>query len=253
MGAVAADVDNDGDQDLLLTHLTKETNTLYVNGGDGFFRDETEVSGLGVPSWNYTGFGTGFLDFDADGQLDLVVVNGAVTFFAGGAERRLSQPNQLYRNVGGGKFEPVGAEGEGSLTREEVSRGALLGDLDNDGDTDLIVLNNAGPSRVLLNRHANGQRWLGLRLTGLSLGRDLLGARAEFDWGEGVNLRRRVHTDGGYASARDPRIFFGLGSRAGNAMPGSVTIRSLRGRTVRFEALAQGRYAHLYLSDAALR
>ncbi len=248
MGAAAADLDNDGDEDLFLTHLTKETNTLYVNDGSGFFKDGTEIAKLGVPSWNFTGFGTGFLDFDADGWLDLLVVNGAVTFFASGNERRLDQPNQLYRNLDGRRFEPAEAE-TGVFAVEEVSRGALLGDIDGDGDTDAIVLNNAGSARVLLNRRADGREWLGLRVLGKGSRRDLLGARVELRRSSGASLWRRIHSDGSYASAGDPRSVFGLGGSADLQPPQELIVHAPGGRVVRLGEPPAGRYLEVFVSD----
>ena len=120
MGVDAGDFDGDGDEDLFMTHLTRETNTLYVNDGLGLFEDRTATIGLGAPSLAYTGFGAAWLDFDNDGWLDLLAVNGAVQAshqrFAGRAAVRsaregeplpLDQPNQLFRNLGNGRFDEV--------------------------------------------------------------------------------------------------------------------------------------------------
>ena len=214
MGVDAGDFDNDGDEDLFLSHLTQETNTLYRNSGGGRFEDSTTVSGLGAPSWEATGFGTAFFDIDNDGWLDLLVLNGAVKVIEAQARANdpypLHQPNQLYRNLGEGRFEEVTARGGEVFGLSEVSRGAAFGDVDNDGDTDVVLGNNNGPARLLLNQTDDRNHWLGLRLLGTQ-GRDALGAWVEVGGAEGSRWWRRVTAGGSYASARDPRILLGLG------------------------------------------
>ncbi len=235
MGVDAADFDADGDLDLFMTHLSRESNTLYVNDGSGVFRDRSISTGLGNPSWAYTGFGTAFLDFDNDGWLDLFVANGAVYVNFELARENdpypLHQTNQLFRNLGPRRpegapstdadseirFAEVTAEAgvppEGKrnvFALSEVSRGALFGDLDNDGDTDLVVTNNSGPARLLINEVGNRNHWLGLRLIG-DRRRDMLGARVAVHRPNQPVLWRRSRTDGSFASANDPRVLVGLG------------------------------------------
>jgi hypothetical protein len=220
MGIAAGDADGDGDDDLLLTHLTAETNTLYVNLGGGLFEDATARSGLGAPSLPYTGFGTGWLDIDNDGRLDLAVFNGAVNLAgAMGSGEGLSpyaQPDQLYRNLGGGRFAEVGAEAGAAFRTPKVSRGAAFGDVDNDGDTDVLVVDADGPVRLLVNETGGRTPWLGLRLVGRPAGakaeRDLLGARVEVLRKGAPSLSRRSAADGSYAAAGDPRVLVGLGA-----------------------------------------
>ena len=159
MGVDAADFDNDGDDDLFMTHLVGETNTLYVNDGNGLFTDRTNAAGLGTPSRGFTGFGTSWLDYDNDGWLDLFAANGEVRHIEeqvlAGDPHPLRQKNQLFRNLGNGQFVETSDEAGLALDLEEVSRGVARGDLDNDGDSDLIVTNNAGPLRFLLNEVGN--------------------------------------------------------------------------------------------------
>ena len=215
MGVDAGDVDADGDDDLFVTHLSLQTNTLYLNDGTGLFEDRSTMSGLGVPSLPATGFGTLFFDYDNDGWLDILAVNGAVSAIAAlvAAEdpHPLHEPNQLFRNMGNGRFEEVTARAGQVFELSEVGRGAAFGDLDNDGDTDIVVTNNAGPARLLVNNIGDRNRWLGLRLVGGHPPRDMLGARVGVFRGEGPPLWRRARTDGGYASAHDPRVLVGLG------------------------------------------
>ena len=229
MGVAAGDLDGDGDEDLFVTHLSSETNTVYLNDGSGLFVDRSASSGLGPPSLVSTGFGTAWIDVDNDGRLDNLVVNGAVGVMRNwlppesrplvqGVEERnevypYGQPNQLFRNVGDVRFEDVTSRAGTTFGLPEVSRGAAVGDVDNDGDVDVIVTNTSGPVRLFLNDIGNRNHWLGLSLVGTaSVGaRHMLGARVEIKQANGPTLWRRVHTDGSYASTNDPRVLFGLG------------------------------------------
>src|ERR1043166_1171338 len=203
MGVDAGDVDGNGTEDIFVTHLMDETNTLFVNLGEGLFEDRTREAGLGMPGRRFTGFGTLLFDYDNDGWLDLFVANGAV-------QLPLGQPNQLFRNTGKGSFVETIAEAGPEFPLLEVSRGVAAGDVDNDGDTDLLVTDNNGPARLLLNHVGNRNHWIGLRLVGKS-GRDLLGAQVEIVTATNDVLRRRVRTDGSYLSGNDPRVLVGLG------------------------------------------
>ena len=203
MGVDAGDVDGNGTEDIFVTHLMDETNTLFVNLGQGLFEDRTREAGLGMPGRRFTGFGTLLFDYDNDGWLDLFIANGAV-------QLPLGQPNQLFRNTGKGSFVETIAEAGPEFPLLEVSRGVAAGDIDNDGDTDLLVTNNNGPARLLLNQVGNRNHWIGLRLVGRS-GRDMLGAQVEIVTPTNDVLRRRVRTDGSYLSGNDPRVLVGLG------------------------------------------
>ena len=168
MGVDAADYDGDGDVDLFMTHITRETNTIYVNDGQGWFEDRTIAIGLAAPSKGYTGFGTGWFDLDNDGWLDLFAGNGEVSIIDGLSNAAdpfpLHQPNQLFLNDAGRRFLDVSDRGGPALALSEVTRGAAFGDVDNDGDIDIVVTNNNGPARLLLNDKGNQASWLGLRL-----------------------------------------------------------------------------------------
>ena len=215
MGVDAGDFDNDGDEDLFMTHLTSQTNTMYVNDGGALFADRSATSGLGPPSFGYTGFGTAWFDFDNDGWLDVLAVNGTVQDVGQdpGAPFPYAQRNQLFRNLANGRFEDVTELAGAAFASAEVSRGAAFGDIDNDGDVDVLIANDNGPARLLVNQIANRHHWLGLRLVGTS-SRDMLGARVEIVRDDGTILRRRARTDGSYASANDPRVHIGLGDAA---------------------------------------
>ncbi len=220
MGLTAADFDGDGDEDLFITHLQRETNTIYVNDGRGLFEDRSAASGLGAPSLALTGFGAGWLDFDNDGWLDLLTVNGAVKVIKdqalAGDPLPLHQRNQLFRGRGDGSFEEVSGRAGAAFELSEVSRGAAFGDLDNDGDTDVVINNNSGRARVLLNQVGQEQEWLGLSLVDAAGRRNVPGVKAGVDRGE-IILWRRIGATASYASSSDPRLLFGLGDVAGTS------------------------------------
>ncbi|MEP7305520.1 MAG: CRTAC1 family protein [Acidobacteriota bacterium] len=217
MGVDAGDFDNDGDEDLFVTNWLSQMNTLYVNDGGGNFEERKAASGLGRPSLAKTGFGTAWFDFDNDGWLDLLTVNGGVATIEAQALAKdpfpLHMANQLYRNLRNGRFEDVSERAGRAFMLSDVGRGAAFGDLDNDGDTDVIVANAAGPLRLLVNHLGNQSHWLGLRLVSAQK-RDALGARVEVVRAGQPTLYRRARADGSYASANDPRVLVGLGTSA---------------------------------------
>jgi hypothetical protein len=245
MGVDAGDFDGDGDEDLFMTHLARETNTLYINDGQGWFEDRTVAMGLANPSFAFTGFGTAWMDYDRDGWLDLLVVNGAVTRIEeqlmGGDPYPLRQANQLFRNRGDGRYAEVSGQAGESFAVSLVSRGAAFGDMDQDGAPDVVIGNNAGPARVLLNVMDNGHGWIGLRLVTPDDRRDAYGARVALEGDRA--LWRRVRADGSYASSNDPRVLFGLGE--GSPDRRSVKVIWPDGSEERFADLATGRYHRL--------
>ena len=215
MGVDAGDFDGDGDEDLVMTELTGQGANLYVNDGSGRFRDASAPSALGALSLPYTGWGTTWFDFDNDGWLDLLIVNGTIV----ANERRTNQPfpydqrKVLFRNLGNGRFENVTDRSGAAFTLSETGRGAAFGDIDNDGDVDVVVGNDAGRLRLLVNNIGNRSHWLGMRIVGKE-GRDMLGARVAVIRRDGSKLWRRVRSDGSYGSANDPRVLVGLGRSA---------------------------------------
>ncbi len=245
MGVAAGDFDGDGDEDLFMTHLTAESNTLYVNDGTGLFTDRSVETSLAAASLPFTAFGTSWLDYDGDGLLDLVILNGAVKVLEprvrAGDTYPLDQANQLFHNLGR-SFEDATAKAGPAFERVEVSRGVAVGDVDNDGDPDLLVLNNNGPARLLRNAIGQDQPWLGLRLADKKNGRDLLGARVGLLRSGAPTIWRRAHSDGSYCSAGDPRVLFGLG---GGAQISGVQVLWPDGTEETFQAPPVGRYTTL--------
>jgi hypothetical protein len=244
MGVDAGDFDNDGDLDLFLTHLTGQYTTLYVNEGGLQFSDRSLLAGLAGPSRAMTGFGAAWIDVDNDGWLDLLAVNGTVSAIEALAAVNdpfpYRQPKQLFMNKRDGTFDDATREGGAALAVADVARGAAFGDVDNDGDTDVLITQIDGPPRLLINGVGSRQHWLGVRL--LTGKRDALGALAVLKREGERNLTRRAHTDGSYLSANDPRILFGLGA---SAREGVLEVRWPDGRRERFRGLGVDRYVTL--------
>lgn len=212
MGVDAGDFDNDGDEDLIITELTGQGANLFVNTGDGTFEDRSAPSGIGAASQPYTGFGAGWVDVDNDGWLDVFSVNGTVIALEGRKDAfPYDQPKQLLRNLGNGRFNDVTLLGGGALSMPSVGRGAAFGDVDNDGDIDVLVGNDNRRAQLLLNMVGSRNHWLGLSLVSAHGPRDDLGARVTVRRGVAPALRRRARSDGSYGSASDSRVLVGLG------------------------------------------
>jgi len=222
MGIALGDADNDGDEDLFVTNIAGESHVLYLNDGAGNFEDARTRSGLGAATADMTGFGTGWIDYDNDGRLDLFVANGAVNIIEGqrGQPVPYRQRSQLFHNEGGGRFRDVSREAGPFFDRLLVGRGVAFGDLDNDGDVDMVVTTNNGPAIVLLNQTctpdhpaAAGQHWIELTLRSQDGNRVITGARVGVMRSGQPTLWRRARTDGSYLSASDGRVQIGLGDR----------------------------------------
>jgi len=249
MGVAVADLDRDGDEDIVLTHLRGETHTLYRNDGHGLFFDHTIAAGLAAASRPATGFGAGWVDLELDGDLDLFVANGAVTaseqLVQAGDSFPYHERNQLFRRDGASFVEVTVGLGA-VFTLSEVSRGAAFGDLDNDGDTDIVVTQNNGPVRLLRNNGPGRASWIGFRVLDRENGRDALGAWVRLVGVDGGFFGARVRTDGSYASASDPRVLFGLAGKRGPVTvevvwPGGASERFPGLRTHRYHTLIRGR------------
>ena len=246
MGVDAGDFDNDGDEDIFIANFTGEGHTLYVNRGDGTFEDAGLRPGIRPVSLPYTGFGAAWFDADNDGWLDVLTVNGAVQVIErlarAGDPFPLHQRKQLFRNRGDGRFDDVTAGAGAGLESSDVSRGAAFGDIDNDGDTDVVIGNNNGPLRLLLNESARSGHWAGIRVIGAGPApRDMIGARVVVTQGART-MTRRARSDGSYASANDPRVLVGLGA---DATPPSVTVVWPDGRTEAWRSVAVDRWTTL--------
>ncbi len=244
MGIASGDVDADGDEDLFVTNIVGETFVLYRNDGQGVFEDVRAAWGLAQPTAAFTGFGTDWIDYDSDGWLDLFVANGGVNIVA--AQRGQPTPfrmkNQLFRNTGQRGFVETSAAAGPAFAVADIGRGAAFGDIDNDGDTDIVVTNNGGPVRLLLNQAAAGQHWLQVRLEQPGGNRFGVGAWIALERAGRPTFFRRVRTDGSYLSAGDMRVHFGLGtSRA----VGAVVVQWPGGPRERWSGVAADRVVTL--------
>ena len=214
MGADAADTTGNGKQDLVVTHLDMQLARLYRNLGDQGFDDATFRSKLSYATYRMSGFGTRFLDYDNDGNRDLFIANGHVldNIQRYHAETTYAEPKLMFRNTGKGVFENVTTQMGPDFQLPCVSRGAAVGDFDNDGKLDILVSNNGGAPQLLRNIGEYGNHWLEIFLIGTKSNRDGVGSRVKVVAGDLVLHEQRK---GGmsYQSAQDPRLHFGLGPR----------------------------------------
>jgi len=215
MGVDAADYDNDGWPDIFITALSNETYPLYRNNGDMSFTYFTQTSGIGEITLLYSGWGTRFLDADNDGLRDLFIAQGHVldTVEKTTSYLKYRQPLLLLRNNGKG-FVNVSTAAGAAFSASLAARGVATGDLDNDGDTDIVIAQTDGPPLILRN-DGTRNHWLGLSLAGGRSNRQGLGARVIVTDNSGRKQTFDVSTASSYLSSSDPRVLIGLGRAAG--------------------------------------
>ncbi|MFN7974655.1 MAG: CRTAC1 family protein [Acidobacteriota bacterium] len=237
MGVDFGDVDGDGRLDIFVTNFAEETNELYWNAGDGTFPITTERMGLGKVSWPFVGFGTGLVDLDNDGDLDIFVANGHVLDDVDLYRKDVTfhQRKLLFVNKGDGTFVESAASSSPALLRPEVSRAAAFGDYDNDGDIDIAVANNDGPA-VLLRNDGPAGKSVTLVLHGKGKNTQGLGARITAVVG-GATLVREARTAFSYCAANDPRVLIGLGDAPAASR---ITVRWLSGKTTELKDVGPG-------------
>jgi hypothetical protein len=214
MGIAVGDYNRDGKLDFYLTSFSDDYNTLYRNDGDVSFSDVSYQAGLASPTIPFLGWGTGFLDFDNDGLLDLFVANGHVypTIDRQDWGTSYAQRPQLFRNLDGNRLQEVPPANDSGLANVISARGAALGDLFNDGHIDVVINNMDSTPTLLRNIVKNGNHWIGLKLIGGAKSpRDAIGAKVFLTAG-GVRQRADVFSGDSYGSSSDQRVHFGLDS-----------------------------------------
>jgi hypothetical protein len=217
MGVAYGDVDGDGLADVFVTHLTEQTNTLWMAGPPGLFRDRTLASGLSRAHWRGTGFGTLFADFNLDGSPDLAVVNGRVlegpevVDASLGFWGRYGERNQLFMNDGAGHFQDISLENADFCGHFNMGRGLARGDFDGDGAPDLLMTTIDGPARLFRNIAAPRGHWLMVRAYDPALKRDALGSEVRI-WVGNRSWVQALHPAESYLSSSEPRAHFGLGT-----------------------------------------
>ena len=212
MGVDAGDYDGDGRVDLVVTNLDFETHSLFRNLGAGLFGYATGESGIGFATLRFVGFGAVFADADNDGQLDLAIANGHIMdnapAYRSGAT--YAQRNLLFRNLGSRRFADISRSAGDGFALEKVSRGLVSGDIDNDGDLDLLVTNNGQTADLLRNDSSVGVHALLVRAIGRETNRDAIGTIVRVTTGTRTQIRE-VRAGSSYLGQNDLRLHFGLG------------------------------------------
>jgi hypothetical protein len=239
MGVDIRDINGDLRPEMLVTNYWMENNNLFGNRGEGNFMDFGPLAGLGETNRHQVCFGAGLRDFDNDGWPDLYITNGHVltrtkssTY---GAERH--ETDQLFLNEGLGQFKEVSSQAGPWFATKHVGRSAAFGDVDNDGDVDVLLVSNEGPAALLRNDGGSRSNWLQLRLRGKKSSRDGIGARIDVLAG-GHTRRDEVRSGYSYCAANDLRAHFGLGPLT---KADRLTVRWPSGQEDTFENLAANR------------
>jgi enediyne biosynthesis protein E4 len=236
MGVDFADYDNDGHPDIVVTDLSNERYRLFRHNGDGSFRDLTNVSGVGAATLPFSGWSTRFFDYDNDGWKDIFVAQGHVmdTIEKTAPNLKYLQPPLLLRNESG-RFVRV-SPGE-IFQKDWAGRGAAFGDLDNDGDIDVVVSNVGQKALVFRNDGGNHKNWIAVRTVGKTSNRDGIGCRVKVVSAAGLTQSFTISTAAGYLSASDKRLLVGLG---GDATAKLVEIHWPSGVVQKFDNVGSG-------------
>lgn len=241
MGLGIGDFKLDGNLHIFKTHFCEDTPVLYVNDGKGNFRDVTLKSGLGVET-RFVSWGTGIADLDNDGNPDLLWVTGSIY---PEAEKQLptlpyKTPRVVFRNLGNGRFEELIGEAGPGVETPHSSRGCAFGDFDNDGDVDVLIVNQNEPPSLLRNDVSGGRHWIKVKLTGVKSNRSAIGARVTVRYGDKVQAQE-VLGQSSYLSVNDRRLHFGLGA----ASSADIEVRWPLGLVEKFPRVAADHLAHI--------
>jgi hypothetical protein len=246
MGVDAADLDNDGLVDFHVTSYAGEFATLYRNLSGGLLEDATRVSGAGDGTLPHVTWGNACADFDNDGHRDLFLAAGHlddnIHLRGGGGATAFAVPNLVLRNLGKGRFRDVSKQCAGDgLAPVKSSRGVAAGDLDGDGDPDVIVLNSRETPTVIRNDTGSANHWLSLRLAGVQCNRSGVGAAVKVFAGDAI-LVDAVRSGRGYQSDYGQWLHFGLGA---SKRVSKIEVRWSSGRTDTFTAVPVDRTIQL--------
>ena len=239
MGVDVGDFDNSGKPGIAITNFDNEMIGLYRAAGKGMYEDIATTAGVGLPSKTTLGFGCMFLDADLDGRLDLVAANGHIDDTVRNIRRDVSyaQPPQLFLNTGGGKFQDVSSQLGDSFRQPKIGRGLAYGDIDGDGDVDILVTTNNGPAYLYRNDQLAGNRSIRFTLVGTQSNRDGIGATLQIQTADG-SQSRMVKGGSSYLSQSELPVTFGLGNRD---KVDRVSIVWPNGRTEEYKNLAAGK------------
>ncbi|MCC6369127.1 MAG: CRTAC1 family protein [Bryobacterales bacterium] len=214
MGLGIGDFNLDGSLDIIKTHFREDTPAVYLNNGKGNFRDVTIPSGLGVET-RFVSWGAGMFDLDNDGNPDIFWVTGNIY---PEVEKKFPNipfktPRVLFRNLGKGRFEELIGEAGPGVEAAHSSRGCAFGDFDNDGDLDILIVNQNEPPSLLRNDSSGWNHWIKIKLRGVKSNRSAIGGRVTVRYGENVQAQE-VQSQSSYLSVNDSRLHFGLGAAA---------------------------------------
>lgn len=240
MGVDAGDVIGNGHPAVVITNFNDENHTLFVNPGHFPFEDRTTESGLAQMTHAFVGWGAHFLDYNNDGRLDLVMVNSHLNEVIERTRNDVSyrEPPLLLRNAGGGKFENVAKLAGPVFQQKFRARGLAVGDIDNDGRSDVIFTRLDDAPVLLRNTWTKAGSWIGLQLEGTRSNRDAIGAKVVIQAGP-QKLVRWVEGGGSYLSSHDKRLIFGLGPNASKEVIAEITWPNGQIQTIRGLALSR--------------
>jgi enediyne biosynthesis protein E4 len=211
MGVAIGDLRVCGNLDIVKTHFAADTPAVYVNRGKGEFRDNTLRSGLGIET-RFVSWGIGIEDLDNDGLPDIFWVTGGIyPELQNRADQPYKTPRIVFRNLGDGKFEELIGQAGPAIESAHCSRGCAFGDFDNDGDVDILIVNQNEPPSLLRNDVTGKSHWIKVKLTGVKSNRSAIGARVTVHYGGKVQAKQ-VLSQSSYLSVNDSRLHFGLGS-----------------------------------------